>query len=82
MAPGDPESEHERICQANREQIMDWLTRIRRAFVARRKHPALRDGADDAARGEAAARASHYDSSFGYGALVIGTSQQSSRHRH
>jgi hypothetical protein len=82
MAPGDPQSEHEGTCQENREPIMDWLTRIRRAFVARRKHPALRDGADDAARGDAHARASHHDSSFGYGALVIGTSQETSRHRH
>jgi hypothetical protein len=59
---------------------MNWLSRIRHAIVARRKTSPLRDGADDAPRGEAAGRASRYDSTFGYGALVIGTSQAHERH--
>jgi len=59
---------------------MSWLSRIRRAIDARRKIPPLRDDAADAQRGEAAGRPSRYDSTFGYGALVIGTSQAPSRH--
>jgi hypothetical protein len=59
---------------------MNWLSRFRRAIAARRRPPTLPDGPDDAQRGAGPGRPSRYDSTFGYGALVIGTSQASSRH--